>query len=105
MSRHELVPLDRAHQVVVGWDRPLHTFFAQVLDVAADEDGDTRTVLWVGGEFGACLIPRPSLRPSDLSLRLLPTWRRRCGMTGLLRFRAWMAGTADDNLETRPKTA
>lgn len=53
MSRHELTPLDQAHQVVVGWDRLLHIFFARVLDMTADEDGDTRTILWIRGEFGA----------------------------------------------------
>ena len=32
---------------------PLHTFFAQILDATADEDGDNRTILWIRGEFGA----------------------------------------------------
>ncbi len=58
MSRHELVPLNPAHEVAVGWDRPLHTFFAQVLDVEADEDSDDRMILWIGADFGA--VPDPA---------------------------------------------
>lgn len=53
MTPHELTLLGQAHQIIVGWDRPLHTFFTQVLDTATDKDSDNRTILWIGGEFGA----------------------------------------------------
>jgi hypothetical protein len=54
VSRHVLRDDDVA-QVVVGWDPPLHTYFAQVFDVAAfkkelerDPDADVVLVLWEG---------------------------------------------------------
>jgi hypothetical protein len=49
MSRHELVPLDPAHKVIVGWDHPLLTFFVQVIDRAKEGAGDDdKFVLWKG---------------------------------------------------------
>lgn len=48
MSRHDLIPFDPDHEVVVGWDPPLRTYFAQVLDTAADEESDDFEVLWIG---------------------------------------------------------
>ena len=48
MSRHDLTPLDPNPAVTIGWDPPLRTFFVQVLDLAADENSDDRTVLWIG---------------------------------------------------------
>lgn len=72
MSRHHLVALDPAHEVVVGSDRPLRTFFAQVTDVTADEDSDARTVLWIGGDRGRRC--QTLLRPS---FRALATPKRR----------------------------
>lgn len=49
MSRHEIAAHNKAHKVVVGWDPPLQTYFAQVIDRTADEAGwDDKFVLWVG---------------------------------------------------------
>lgn len=48
MSRHDLIPFDPVHEVVVGWDPGLATFFAQVLDTAASEESDAYEVLWIG---------------------------------------------------------
>ncbi|WP_374133320.1 hypothetical protein [Sphingomonas sp. 28-62-20] len=39
----------------VGWDRPLQTYFAQVLS-APDEDGEEIELVWVGTAFGE--LPR-----------------------------------------------
>lgn len=52
MSRHDLDPFNPAHEVVVGWDPPTGTYFAQVLNTAADEESDAYTVLWIGTNFG-----------------------------------------------------
>jgi hypothetical protein len=49
MSRHEITPRDAKHTVVVGWDRPMGTFFAHVKDPSLDEEEEM--VLWVGGLF------------------------------------------------------
>jgi hypothetical protein len=49
MSRHELTPRDPAHKVIVGWDHPLQTFFAQVIDRAKEAAGqEEKFVLWRG---------------------------------------------------------
>lgn len=51
MSRY-VIKHDEHHEVVVGWDNPLQTFFAQVYDLKATEDdlgeGDEVMLVWVG---------------------------------------------------------
>ena len=58
MSHHNLTPTNPTHDVVVGWDGPLDTFFAQVIDTTADEESDAREVLWIGTGF--CEAPDPA---------------------------------------------
>ena len=54
MSRYTIPPNDRRFQVIVGWDAPLTTFFAQVFDMTVDaEEDDTACVLWVGADLQA----------------------------------------------------
>lgn len=50
MSRHEIEAFDPLNKVIVGWDPPLQTFFAQVIDRKAEEagDDDEKFVLWEG---------------------------------------------------------
>ncbi len=72
MSRHDLRPLVTGGTVtrgVVGWDRPLQTFFAQLFSI--NKEGEDEAHIWVGtfpherGSAGAalaivkdqCLIP------------------------------------------------
>ena len=57
MSRHTLDPHKARHEVVVGWDPPLNTFFAQVLDTEAEDDLDYE-VLWIGTSFDE--VPDPA---------------------------------------------
>jgi len=38
--------------VVVGWDNPLSTFFAQVGRIQDDDDPRDPILLWIGGELG-----------------------------------------------------
>jgi hypothetical protein len=40
MSQHFLKPLNPQHEVLIGWDRPLSSFFLQVRDLDRDEDED-----------------------------------------------------------------
>lgn len=47
MSRHELPAADGL-EVVVGWDPPLSTFFAQVWDRRLEEDDPAAELLWIG---------------------------------------------------------
>jgi len=52
MSRHSVQPLNPDHTVIVGWDDPLETFFAQVWDnsieLSEDDEEDKQLVFMVG---------------------------------------------------------
>ncbi len=50
MSHHEIPANDPAkYRVIVGWDHPLQTFFAQVIDRRAEDEGaDKKIVMWIG---------------------------------------------------------
>ena len=47
MSRYSIPAQDTRFTVVVGWDNPLTTFFAQVFDPSI-EDEDEADILWLG---------------------------------------------------------
>ena len=47
MSRYHFPAHDPRFTVVVGWDNPLATFFAQVFDPSIDDEDDAY-VLWLG---------------------------------------------------------
>lgn len=57
MSRHDLTPFDPAHEVVVGYDPPLQSYFAQVLDTTANEESNAFEVLWIGTSLHEVLNP------------------------------------------------
>lgn len=47
MTRHLLTPISpEISQVVVGWDRPLQSYFAQVFSTTADGEDDL--LVWIG---------------------------------------------------------
>lgn len=49
MSRHEIPAFDPLNTVIVGWDHPLQTFFAQVKSRLLEKtDPDDPFLLWVG---------------------------------------------------------
>jgi hypothetical protein len=47
MSRHSIPAQQPGLTVIVGWDNPLATFFAQVFNPSIDEDEDA-CLLWIG---------------------------------------------------------
>ena len=47
MSRYRIPAHHPRYTVVVGWDNPLVTFFAQVFDPAIEEDEEA-DLLWIG---------------------------------------------------------
>ncbi len=58
MSRYELEPRDNADsplEIAIGWDRPLNTYFVQVLDPTHDEEEPGFEILWRGTSFGEIL--------------------------------------------------
>lgn len=46
MSRHQIPGIDPKHEVFVGWDPPLMSFFGQVYDPSLDEEENP--TFWVG---------------------------------------------------------
>lgn len=52
MSRYMLKPKDPKHEVVVGWDNPLNTYFIQVYVPEGTPEGDDDFLLWSGDRPG-----------------------------------------------------
>lgn len=67
MSRHSipLKPGNEATEAVAGWDRPLQTFFVQVLKQG--EDGEDEVLLWEGADYNEIKTP-------SAALKLLEPW-------------------------------
>ena len=63
MSRHKVPLRDgvAAASAYVGWDRPLQTYFAQVLS-APDGDGEETEIVWVGTAFGELPLAVDAIR-------------------------------------------
>lgn len=64
MSRYELTPRDdqpEIIQVVVGWDRPLQTFFAQVFTRTEAEPEEGEATIWLGTEPGELPTPEAAI--------------------------------------------
>ena len=50
MSRHVFTGLRSATSVAIGWDRPLETFFVQVLAPHPEMEGEDEILFWRGTE-------------------------------------------------------
>lgn len=49
MSRHIISPENARTEIAVGFDAPLNTFFAQVIELAPDDsDQEDNTTFWIG---------------------------------------------------------
>ena len=53
MSRYQLDAFSPSHEVIVGWDPAMFSFFAMVLDNTASEASDAHVVLQIGQHFNA----------------------------------------------------
>jgi hypothetical protein len=49
--------------VVVGWDNPMRTFFAQVERQQEDDDPRDPIILWLGSSSGEVLRPEDMIAP------------------------------------------
>ena len=56
MSRYTITPFDPRFEIVVGWDWPMRTYFAQVLDIDTIERED-RIRVWIGTSFDEIKTP------------------------------------------------
>jgi hypothetical protein len=102
MSRYCIHPRKPQYEIVIGWDKPLHTFFAQVWDKESiSEDPE----LWVGVAFGqvpTCehleqiLKPYAAI-PEHICIQL--TKDKEQPVLDLIRD-MWMAGAADQDEAT-----
>ncbi len=62
MSRYTIPSFDPVFQIVIGWDRPMRTYFAQVLDTAKQPGDDGFARVWAGGTCDEIQTPE-ALRP------------------------------------------
>lgn len=64
MSRYELKPRPRngVIKAVIGWDRPLQTFFAQVFTPTDEEPEEGEATIWLGTEPGELPSPEAAIR-------------------------------------------
>ena len=56
MSRHSIPAFDQRYKIIVGWDLPMRTYFAQVQDIDAIERED-RIRVWIGTSFDEIQAP------------------------------------------------
>lgn len=76
MSRH-ILRSDAEYEVVVGYDDPMDTFFAQVYDVTAgDEADDDVLVVWTGGGVREITDPLVALNAVEKYLTTRSPWVR-----------------------------
>lgn len=79
MSRYKLTAREDRPDIdhaVLGWDRPLETFFAQVFTKASPEED---AIVWVGTDYGEIRSPEAAIGaveqyaviPDDIIARLL----------------------------------
>ena len=45
-------PRNPNHEILVGWDPPLNTYFVHVIDTTKEEDDKKRDILWIGTSPG-----------------------------------------------------
>ena len=62
MSRHTIECFSARFQLVVGWDRPLGSFFAQVEDLQLSDEDEDRILVWVGASYAEIATPE-ALQP------------------------------------------
>jgi hypothetical protein len=79
VSRYDVEAFDtERYTVIVGWDNPLHTLFAQVWDLTRVDEEEESCVLWVGADPGsvasvealAQAISAYAVLPADTAARL-----------------------------------
>lgn len=62
MSRHTIPSFDQRYEIVVGWDFPMNTYFAQVIDSEAGADED-HCCVWIGLSFDEIQNPEELRAP------------------------------------------
>ena len=64
MSRYELKPRPEngVIKAVIGWDRPLQTFFAQVFTPTEEDPEEGEATIWLGTEPGELPSPEAAVR-------------------------------------------
>ncbi len=97
MTRYCIQGRKKQHEIVIGWDRPLHTYFAQVWD---KNDHSEDPILWAGvafAELPSCQHLERLLKPyadipEDLCIQL--TQDKEQPVLDLIRD-MWSAATAE----------
>ena len=76
MSRHQFPGLDGASTVFIGWDRPMQTFFVQVLRPHPHLAGEEETVAWHGTAIGELAKHAKADRSFPRSGTIKDVWKR-----------------------------
>jgi len=63
MSRHKIPANASDLEIIVGWDKALSSYFAQVIRPDADEEGDDRIPLWIGCSTREIATPEELIGP------------------------------------------
>ena len=69
MSRHDFTGIEPDISVSIGWDRPLNSFFVQVLRRHPHLDGEDDTIVWHGTEPG-------ELKSASDAIAIASRWAR-----------------------------
>ena len=79
MSRYTIRSFNPNFQIVIGWDWPMRTYFAQVLDVTKQPGEEGFTRVWVGGTFDEIQSPEALRTPiaayGDITNEMVATLR------------------------------
>lgn len=52
MSQYFIAGFEDHHQIIIGWDQPMRTFFVSVVDTVAEEKEEGEYVLlWLGTKY------------------------------------------------------
>ena len=51
MSRYTLNPVLPQHEIIVGWDAPLNTFFGIIKDTSITDEEQNNIICWIGGDY------------------------------------------------------
>ena len=57
MSQYFIAGYNNNHLITVGWDRPMRTFFASVIDAVVqenDKEEEEYVLLWLGTKYDEC---------------------------------------------------
>ena len=85
MSRYTIPSFDPNYEIIVGWDWPMRTYFAQVKDTPKEEGDEGFMLVWIGTPFDEIQAPEelspPIVRYGNLPEEITTALRTDRGIT------------------------